>query len=94
MFYYLITMRYIDMYLIYCILYHSNVCDNDRNSYILLFNLYMQCHYIALSLIIYILLVLIYLGVYFTVNIDTTLGTRVMVLIIKQYTVKIFIQCK
>ena len=47
---YLIIMLYIDM--LYIILHdpclhHSNVCDIDRNSFTLLFNLYMQCHYIA-----------------------------------------------
>ena len=30
----------------------TNVCDIDRNSCILLFNLYMQCHYIAFVLML------------------------------------------
>ena len=55
--FYLILMLYIDM--ISIILHdtcrhHSNVCDIDidRNSCTLLFNLYMQCHYIAFLLIL------------------------------------------
>ena len=54
-FYYLIIMLYIDMLSIIlhdtCI-HHSNVCDIERNSCSLLFNLYMQCHYIAFLLIL------------------------------------------
>ena len=33
-------------------IHHSNVCDIDRNSCTLLFNLYIQCHYIALLFIL------------------------------------------
>ena len=33
-------------------IHHSNVCDIDRNACVLLFNLYMQCHYIAFILIL------------------------------------------
>ena len=53
--FYLIIMLYIDM--LYIILHdtcihHFNVCDIYRNSCILLFNLYMQCHYIAFLMIL------------------------------------------
>ena len=48
-------MLYIDMVSITlhdtCI-HHSNVCHIDRNSFTLLFNLYMQCHYIVFVLIL------------------------------------------
>ena len=54
-YFYLIKMLYIDVLSIIlhdtCI-HHSNVCDIYRNSCILLFNLYMQCHYIAFLLIL------------------------------------------
>ena len=44
---YLIIMCYIDMLSIILHDTSTNVCDIDRNSCILLFNLYMQCRYIA-----------------------------------------------
>ena len=47
---YLFIMLDIDMLSIIlhdtCI-HYSNVCEIDRNACILLFNLYMQCHYMA-----------------------------------------------
>ena len=54
-FYYFIIMLYIDMLSVIlhdiCI-YHYDVFDIYRNSCILLFNLYMQYHYIAFVLIL------------------------------------------
>ena len=45
-------MLYIDMLYVTlhdtCI-HHSNVCDIDKKSCTLLFNLYMQCHYIFID---------------------------------------------
>ena len=40
--------------MLYIILHDTstNVCDIDGNSCILLFNLYMQCHYIAFLLML------------------------------------------
>ena len=58
--YYIICIIYSVLYILFyliimlSIILHdtsTNVCDIDRNSCILLFNLYMQCHYIAFVLI-------------------------------------------
>ena len=58
----LIIMLYIDMLSIILhatYIHHSNVGDIDRNSCTLLFNLYIQCHCIAIAIITTIAIILI-----------------------------------
>ena len=64
---YLIIMLYIDIYLLHCIIHHSNVCDIDRNSCTLCYLIY-TCNVIILCFYWNITQALIYLGCIFYIR--------------------------
>ena len=67
-------------------IHHSNVCDIEKKSSILLFNSYMQCHYIAFVLVLLEDYTSSYIFKGYILHWILILDTRVMSLVKKPFT--------